>query len=67
MTQSQIEGYIKMRKVIYAKTNGTKGAMINFQKFTALKKDEKEAITKVIEALEELRVIVSNNNKPKEK
>ena len=55
------------RKQIYASINGTKGNMVKLGNSNLLSKDEKEKLDKVIEALEDLRVVYYNNRGYKNK
>lgn len=47
--------FIDYRKRIYASINGTKGNLIKLSKSKFLSNTEKEKLSKVIEAIEELR------------
>lgn len=53
--------FVKLRKSIYASINGTKGNMVKLSTSSLLSKEEKEKLMKVIDALEELRLVYYNN------
>jgi hypothetical protein len=53
--------FIDFRKQIYASINGTKGNLTKLSKSKLLSKGEKEKLSKVIEALDELRLEYYNN------
>jgi len=49
------------RKLIYASINSTKSSLVHLKSSKLLSKNEKDKLTKVIEAMEELRVEFYNN------
>lgn len=55
--------YFDYRKQVYASINGTKGNLTKLSKSKLLRKNEKEQLQKVIEALEALRITYRTNHK----
>lgn len=51
------------RKQIYASINGRKGAFMALKSNPFIRKSEKELIDKIIDSIEELRVVLKYNGK----